>query len=136
MTFNDRPIHLLNYEHICKKEPHQEPSVTVPVWITQSSLDGLQALIRILEGMEKGGNGRISGSFELVSFYRTLQSSICNANNQARLDAEGEAEKRAAAEAIRAANDALQKELAAGLPIPEESGLPKPTRSPTVQSEK
>jgi hypothetical protein len=130
MTFNDRPIHLLNYEHICKKEPHQEPSVTVPVWITQSSLDGLQALIRILEGMEKGGNGRISGSFELVSFYRTLQSSICNANNQARLDAEGEAEKRAAEE------EANKQAIIAMLPVSEESGLPKPTRSPTVQSEK
>jgi hypothetical protein len=130
MTFNDRPIHLLNYEHICKKEPHQEPSVTVPVWITQSSLDGLQALIRILEGMEKGGNGRISGSFELVSFYRTLQSSICNANNQARLDAEGEAEKRAAEE------EANKQAIIAMLPVSEEPGLPKPTRSPTVQSEK
>ena len=68
---NDRPIHLPP-----STVPHQEPSVTCPVWITQSNLDGLQALIKWLEGFESAGKGRVPGSFELISFYRTLCSSI------------------------------------------------------------
>jgi hypothetical protein len=80
MSFNDRPIHLLEYEHICKKEPYSEPSVTVPVWITQSSLDGLNALIRYCEGYEHNGRGRVSGGHELVMFYRQLQTAISCAN--------------------------------------------------------
>ena len=81
MSFNDRPIHLSDLK-ICKKEPHSEPSVTVPVWITQSNLDGLQAVIRVIEGMERSGQGRISGSFELTMFYRQLCSAISKAEQQ------------------------------------------------------
>jgi len=80
---SDRPIHLLEYECICKRQPYTEPSVTVPVWITQSSLDGLQALIRYCEGYEHNGKGRVQGSFELVMFYRTLKECISKANETA-----------------------------------------------------
>lgn len=61
---NDRPIHL------------PERSVTCPVWITQENLDGLQALIKFLEGYEAAGKGTVSGSFELTMFYRQLRDAI------------------------------------------------------------
>ena len=82
MSFNDRPIHLEGLA-ICKKRAYTEASVTVPVCITQSSLDGLQAMIRFCEGMEAAGKGRISGSFELVMFYRTLSTCIATAEAEA-----------------------------------------------------
>lgn len=82
MTINDKPIHLAELE-ICKREPHSEPSVNVPVWITQSSLDGLQALIQFCNGAEHSGGGRVPGSFELIMFYRTLGSCIRKANAEA-----------------------------------------------------
>lgn len=82
MTINDKPIHLAEFE-ICKREPYSEPSVKVPVWITQSSLDGLQALIQYCNGVEASGKGRVPGSFELLMFYRTLGSCIRKANAEA-----------------------------------------------------
>ena len=68
---NDPPIHLPP-----SAEPYTEASVTCPVWITQSSLDGLAMLIKFCEGMEASGRGKVPGSFELVVFYRTLKSCI------------------------------------------------------------
>ena len=67
----DRPIHLPP-----SSVPHLEPSVTCPVWITQSSLDGMLMLLTFCQGMEAAGKGRIDGSFELTMFYRTLRSAI------------------------------------------------------------
>ncbi len=84
MSFNDRPIHLLKYPSICTPKECQDDSVVVPVWITQSTLDGLQALIQFLAGVEGRGEGRVPGNHELVMFYRTLGSSISDANNKAR----------------------------------------------------
>ncbi|MDP2621994.1 MAG: hypothetical protein Q8P46_17775 [Hyphomicrobiales bacterium] len=81
---SDRPIHLLEYSHICRPQPHSEPSITVPVWITQSSLDGLQALIHFCEGFEKSGKGCVTGWFEITMFYRTIQGCIRKADNAAR----------------------------------------------------
>jgi hypothetical protein len=81
MSYNDKPFHLSNTS-ICQKQPHTEDSVTVPVWITQSSLDGLQALIRFIEGFERAGNGQVSGGHELVMFYRTLTHSITEADRK------------------------------------------------------
>ena len=83
MTLIDRPIHLTNYS-ICKREPHSQPSVEVPVWITQSSLDGMQALIQFINGLEAAGKGQVPGGFDLIMFYRQLDSAIRNADNKAR----------------------------------------------------
>lgn len=80
----DPPIHLTQY-NICKREPHCEPSVTVPVWLNQSRLDGLQTLIQFCKGMERSGQGIVPGSFELVMFYRTLRSSIDDAERLAEM---------------------------------------------------
>lgn len=41
--------------------------------VTQSTLDGLNALIHYLGGFENGKSGRIPGHFELVMHYRALQ---------------------------------------------------------------
>lgn len=68
---NDRPIHLRP-----STQPHTEASVTCPVWLTQSSLDGMQAMIQFCSGMEAAGKGRIPGSFEIVMFYRTLCDAV------------------------------------------------------------
>jgi hypothetical protein len=78
---NDKPIHLSAYL-ICDKQPYAEPSVTVPIWVTQSSLDGIQALIRFCEGMNAAGHGEINGSFELVMFHRTLRGCIDKAEKE------------------------------------------------------
>ena len=83
MSFNDRPVHLAELS-ICHRERSTEPSVIVPVWITQSSLDGLQALIRFHEGLLAAGKGMVSGSHELTMFYRTLVSSIRDAEEKAK----------------------------------------------------
>lgn len=76
----DKPIHLADFA-ITQKEPNSEPSVTVPVWITQSSLDGLFELMRFLDGLSRGSDGIIPGSFELTMFYRTLFAAIRNAES-------------------------------------------------------
>jgi len=76
----DRPIHLQHYKNIVKDEPHHDPSVTVPIWVTQSSLDGMIALMNFCDGFEKGGNGRVPGSFEVLMFYRTIRDNIQKAN--------------------------------------------------------
>lgn len=78
----DRPIHLEDYKNIVKIGSFQEPSVIVPVCITQSTLDGIHALLKIIEGMKLQGSGEIGGAFELISFYRILRSSINEANNK------------------------------------------------------
>ena len=95
--FNDRPIHIAELTGIYTPTPHAEPSVTLPIWITQSSLDGLQALIRYCEGYEHNGKGRVTGGFELVMFYREIQHKLYEANRVAleRADAaHGEGEKK------------------------------------------
>lgn len=81
MSFNDRPFHLAELS-MYVKQAHTEPSVTVPVWITQSTLDGLQALIRFHEGHLAAGKGMVSGSHELIMFYRTLVDSIRKAEEK------------------------------------------------------
>lgn len=78
---NDPPIHLAQYQ-ICDKRPHSEASVNVPVWITQSSLDGIQTMIKFCDGLQRGGNGTVPGSFELVMFYRTLRGAIDKAEEE------------------------------------------------------
>ncbi len=67
----DKPIHLRP-----SKEAHTEASVTCPIWVTQSSLDGIAMLLSFFDGVEKAGGGSISGSFDLLMFYRTLRSNI------------------------------------------------------------
>jgi hypothetical protein len=74
----DRPIHLAGLS-ITKKAPHTEDSVTLPIWITQSTLDGLFELMRFLGGMHVGGLGQIPGEFELIMFYRTIHNAIYEA---------------------------------------------------------
>lgn len=93
MSFNDRPIHLRKYTSICISQECQDDSVTVPVWITQSNLDGLQALIQFIAGVEGRGEGRVPGSFELTMFYRQLGSAISKANDEARKAANAAANK-------------------------------------------
>lgn len=83
---SDRPIHLEGLA-ICNREPHSEPSVVVPVWITQSSLDGLFAMMQVCDGFEKSGKGRLNGWFELTMFYRTLRECIYKAEEAARKEA-------------------------------------------------
>lgn len=56
--------------------PHTEASVTCPVWITQSTLDGLSMLNTWLEGFHGAGKGQVPGHHELVMFYRTLRSAV------------------------------------------------------------
>lgn len=85
MSFNDRPIHLSQYS-ICSRQPNADDSVVVPVWITQSNLDGLQAMIQFCGGLEVAGKGRVPGSFELVMFYRQLQSAIRDAEEKAKTE--------------------------------------------------
>ena len=76
----DRPIHLHHYKNIVRDMPHHDPSVEVPVWITQSSLDGMITLMNFCDGFEKGGNGKVPGSFELLMFYRTIRDNLQKAN--------------------------------------------------------
>jgi hypothetical protein len=70
---NDRPIHLPP-----STEPSREPSITVPVWITQSNLDGLHALMQWLDGFIDAKGGTIPGHFELVMHFRQIRSAINN----------------------------------------------------------
>lgn len=57
------------------EDPHHEPSVVLDkVWIPQSHLDGLNALLHFLDGMERGGQGRVPGKFELVMHLRGLRA--------------------------------------------------------------
>ena len=72
---NDPPIHLRRYPYFIP-QLHTDDSVTIPVWLTQSSLDGLNALIHYCEGVENSGKGRVPGSFELIMFYRTIRDCL------------------------------------------------------------
>jgi len=81
---SDRPIHLRKFEHICTPRPNTDDSVVVPVWLTQSNLDGLYTLIQFFNGLGAAGQGRVDGTFELTMFYRQLQSAISEANNKAK----------------------------------------------------
>jgi hypothetical protein len=81
----DRPIHLRQYDFF-KEVEHAEDSVTVPVWITQSSLDGMIAMIHYCKGLDHAGKGRVPGSDELITFYRTIRHSIDEQNKEYRLD--------------------------------------------------
>ena len=71
---NDAPIHLRKLSYFESQEM-QEDSVTVPIWITQSSLDGMCALIHYCHGVE----GTPPGSFELTMFYRTIKDCLLKA---------------------------------------------------------
>lgn len=53
-------------------DKHTEASVTVPVWIRQSSLDGICDLIAWCDGFRDAKGGTIPGQFELVMHYRTM----------------------------------------------------------------
>jgi len=46
------------------------------VWLTQSSLDALITIIHYFEGVAGAGKGQVSGSHELIMFYRTIVSSL------------------------------------------------------------
>lgn len=71
MSF-DRPIHLSPSD-----KSHTEASVTCPVWLTQSNLDGLQALIQFISGLERGQRvGLVPGGHELIMHYRQLRDAI------------------------------------------------------------
>jgi hypothetical protein len=67
----DLPIHLPP-----SQDPHSEPSIHVEVWLPQSNLDGLHALLQWLDGYESAKSGKIPGHFELISHFRQLKSSI------------------------------------------------------------
>ncbi len=71
----DKPIHLRHYP-ICEIKEHTEDCVHANIWITQSSLDGMNQVMSFLEGFEKSGKGRVDGAFELVMFYRTIRDCI------------------------------------------------------------
>src|SRR5258708_36436835 len=86
----DRPIHLAELM-ICHRDDHTEASVTVPLWITQSTLDGMIELIKFLDGLQRN-TGDVPGAFDLVMFYRTLANAIWSADNQARAEAKRVAE--------------------------------------------
>lgn len=80
---SDRPTHLSELS-ICKRAEMTEPSVTVPVWIRQGSLDGMLAVMNFLDGFVAAGKGIPPGYHELWSFYRTLQSCIREAEAEAK----------------------------------------------------
>lgn len=80
----ERPIHLRQYS-ICKVEPNTDDYVVVPVWIRQSSLDGLQEVIAYLDGLVKSSNDYFN-NFELVMFYRTLRDCIDKAEKAAEIE--------------------------------------------------
>lgn len=76
---SDKIIHLSRYKNILKSSEDQEDSVTVPVWITQSAVDGLHDLLIYLDGLTRGGPV-VPGHFETVMFYRTIRSALGEAN--------------------------------------------------------
>ena len=85
---NDLPIHLRSYQNICVPKQHTEDSVIVPIWITQSSLDGLCMAIKYMDGLRDSGKGTSPGHFELVMFYRTLAECIRKANENPKKEEE------------------------------------------------
>jgi len=72
------PIHLRKYSFF-KDVKQTGDSVTIPVWLTQDSLDGLNALIHYCEGARSSGGGAVPGEHELIMFYRTIKQSLHNA---------------------------------------------------------
>jgi len=78
---NDAPIHLRKYSFF-EGLDNSEDSVTVPVRLTQSSLDGMNALINYCKGLEDSGKGKVPGSFELVIFYRTIKDCLAREDNR------------------------------------------------------
>lgn len=80
---SDTPIHLAEL-NICHIAPHTEASVTVPVWITQSNLDGLQTLLTFISGFEAGGHGKTPGAMDVLMLYRTIRASIYKAEQAAK----------------------------------------------------
>jgi hypothetical protein len=68
---SDGPIHLAP-----PTDKYSEASVTTPVWLTQSHLDGLQTLMAWCDGVKSGGGGNVPGHFELVMHYRLLRAAI------------------------------------------------------------
>ena len=57
-------------------KPHLEADIHLEkLWVTQSTLDGLNALVHWLQGFEAGGNhGRVPGHFDLVMHLRSMRS--------------------------------------------------------------
>ena len=81
----EKPIHLIRTEE--QKSTWQEASVKVPVWITQSSLEGIEQLIAWADGFESAKGGQVPGKFELVMFHRTIRANIIEAKkNEATLE--------------------------------------------------
>ena len=65
-------------------DKHTEASVTVPVWIRQSSLDGICDLLAWCDGFQDAKSGTIPGQFELVMHYRTMIDCIDKAKEAAK----------------------------------------------------
>ena len=65
-------------------DKHTEASVTVPVWIRQSSLDGICDLLAWCDGFQDAKSGTIPGQFELVMHYRTMIDCIGKAKEAAK----------------------------------------------------
>lgn len=72
-SWNDKPLHLSDLS-IVDKNQYTEASVTVPVWVPQSHLDGLQALIHYLDGLgsQNGNRQYAPGQMDLIMHYRSL----------------------------------------------------------------
>jgi len=76
-------------------DKHTEASVTVPVWIRQSSLDGICDLLAWCDGFRDAKKrfsmserGTIPGQFELVMHYRTMIDCIGKAKEAAKAEQE------------------------------------------------
>lgn len=83
----DRPIHLSDFE-MTQRSPHTEASVIVPVWITQSALDGMLELMKFIEGLQAGGSiGNVPGAFDLAMFYRRIGNALRGAEDEYRREA-------------------------------------------------
>lgn len=80
----ERPIHLRQYSSICRIEENTDDAVIIPVWIRQSSLDGILAVISFLDGFSTSGKGDTSATFEVIMFYRTIRDCIEKAEKAAR----------------------------------------------------
>jgi len=65
-------------------DKHTEASVAVPVWIRQSSLDGICDLLAWCDGFRDAKSGTIPGQFELVMHYRTMIDCIGKAKEAAK----------------------------------------------------
>lgn len=79
----DSPLHLAELS-ICKRVEGTESSVVVPVWLTQSGLDGLYALLVASDGFSRSGQGQLPGVFAATMLYRSLANGVMQAERDAR----------------------------------------------------